>query len=62
MWEIPELRVVVPLHDYIVEDPSVFGMEILPERNEWGFIPPLSVETVKSEVISCNGFENCPTP
>ncbi len=62
IYTTPEPLMVVPLHDYIVEDPSVLGMEILPDRNEWGFAPPLSVKTFKIDVISCNGFENCPTP
>jgi hypothetical protein len=45
-----------------IEDPTQYGLILLPEINEWGYKGPLSVGLSNSDLISCSGFESCPTP
>ncbi|MFC1797008.1 hypothetical protein ACFL1V_07930 [Pseudomonadota bacterium] len=61
-YSTPEVRNVIPLSDYIVDDPSNYGLVISPTSNEWALPSPITIEAVKPDVISCNGFESCPTP
>jgi hypothetical protein len=49
--------------DFTYIKPEDYGFEITPS-GEWGFPPPLSfryVQAARSNVISCDGFESCPT-
>lgn len=48
-----------------VIDPAEFGIqqlpnEVLPGVTGLGWLPPLVAEVQQSEVIFCNGMENCP--
>ena len=60
-WTEPQTGQYVSHDDIKIEDPSQYGFMLLPEINEWGYKGPLTLGLIKSDLISCNGFESCPT-
>ena len=42
-------------------DPAQLGFERAPTGTRWDVISPLTMKVERSEIISCNGFESCPT-
>jgi hypothetical protein len=59
-WGDGEVRTVVPLSEYAIEDPTVYGLEVSGETGDWAFSVPLTVEVTSPDLISCSGFESCP--
>ena len=56
--DTPVAKQLVPISDFEIEDPTIYGLEILEGTNEWGYQGPITIETVQSEVIYCNSFES----
>ena len=51
---IPEAVAITNPH------PSVYGMKYI-DPGFWGYVPPFTAYVEEPDLISCSGFESCPT-